>query len=155
MEKRLNRDFYVEDLELITNEVFYNGEYKTLYAYIDRETNEVVVSTERKRGKSMLHLITITKTKADRYTKKMLANDTSALLKGIKKNENNKVVCKTRLMNEYGKGISKGLFNELKEKAFMFYLDNPHYKCASPMEIYDADVFEWHLAKATKTRKTA
>lgn len=148
MEKRIERNFIADQIRNYVDEVFYVNENNSVYAYVDRETNEIVLSTERERAKSMLHLFTYQKTKAEKYTKKMMQQDAKEIRLMLLRNKVNQRVCKTRLVNEFGKGVDKAKLEKLMNISFIEYKDNPYYKCAEPMAIYDADVFQWHLGKS-------
>lgn len=150
METRIERNFNAEMVRNFVEEAFYMNENSSIYAYVDRETNEIVLSTERERAKSMLHLFTYQKTKAEKYTKPMMRQDAKEIRLSLLRNKVNQRVCKTRLVNEFGKGMEKKTLEKLMAISFIEYKDNPYYKSAEPMAIYDADVFDWHLGKENK-----
>lgn len=150
MEKSISRTFAADTLRAIVDETFYNENKNSIYAYIDMENNMVVLSSERKRAKSMLHLFTYERTKAEKYTKKMMQQDAKKIRIMLLGNKVNRRVCKTRLVNEFGKGVEKKTLEKLMAISFIEYKDNPYYKSAEPMAIYDADVFNWHLGKENK-----
>lgn len=150
MEKRIERNFIADQIRNYVDEEFYVNENNSVYAYVDRETNEIVLSTERERAKSMLHLFTYERTKAEKYTKKMMQQDAKKIRIMLLSNKVNQRVCKTRLVNEFGKGVEKKTLEKLMAISFIEYRENPYYKSAEPMAIYDADVFQWHLGKENK-----
>lgn len=152
MEKSISRTFAADTLKAIVDEIFYTEGHDSIYAYIDMENNMVVLSSERKRAKSMLHLFTYQRTKAEKYTKKIMQQDAKQIRILLLSNKVNQKVCKTRLVNEFGKGVEKKTLEKLMNISFIEYKDNPYYKCAEPMAIYDADVFQWHLAKNNKKK---
>lgn len=150
MERKISRAFDAETVRNIVDETFYTEGNNSIYAYIDMENNMVVLSSERKRAKSMLHLFTYERTKAEKYTKKMMQQDAKKIRIMLLSNKVNQRVCKTRLVNEFGKGVEKKTLEKLMAISFIEYRDNPYYKSAEPMAIYDADVFQWHLGKENK-----
>lgn len=147
MERKISRAFDAETVRNIVDETFYTEGNNSIYAYIDMENNMVVLSSERKRAKSMLHLFTYQRTKAEKYTKKIMQQDAKQIRILLLSNKVNQRVCKTRLVNEFGKGVEKKTLEKLMAISFIEYRDNPYYKSAEPMAIYDADVFQWHLGK--------
>jgi len=100
MEKRIERNFIADQIRNYVDEEFYVNENNSVYAYVDRETNEIVLSTERERAKSMLHLFTYERTKAEKYTKKMMQQDAKKIRIMLLSNKVNQRVCKTRLVND-------------------------------------------------------
>lgn len=66
--------------------------------------------------------------------------DRSKIREAIKKYNSDTSICKTRLLDVYGK---KGMM----DVAFSRYLDNPYYKCAAPMVVYNQEVIDYQLNK--------
>ena len=64
----------------------------------------------------------------------------SGLNSQIQKYNGEALICKSRVKSEYGK---KGLL----DIAFIKAVDNPHYKCAGDMLLYDRNVIEYNLKR--------
>lgn len=71
-----------------------------------------------------------------RALSKARAEVRAAILKYDKENN----ICLSTVKSDYGK-------NGIIPTAFVREVDNPHYKCASPMRLYNREVIEYQLAK--------
>lgn len=92
---------------------------------------------------NQFYLVHGRKRKSDRHIKTFnfrREKDRGTILSAIQKYNSETSICKTRLIAEYGK---KGMM----DVAFSRYLDNPHYKCAAKMVVYNKEVIEYQLNK--------
>lgn len=76
-----------------------------------------------------------------RVTKKVISNLASALNSQIKGYNKDSLICKSHVKSEYG---TSGLLDE----AYVMTVDNPYYKCAGDMKLYDMNVINYYLKGA-------
>lgn len=68
-------------------------------------------------------------------------NQLASILNGYVRAYNRQsLMCKSRVIPEYGK-------IGLLDVAYVKTVDNPHYKCAGDMKLYDKNVIEYNLEK--------
>lgn len=76
------------------------------------------------------------------HTPKNVSEKASQIYQIVKKYEKESecLISYARAKSEYGK-------KNVTDKAFVALVDNPFYKCAAPMRLYDKNVIEYYMAK--------
>lgn len=92
---------------------------------------------------NQFYLVHGRKRKSDRHIKTFnfrTERDRCLIQKAIQQYNSKTSICKTRLIAEYGK-------TGMMDVAFSRCLDNPYYKCAAKMVVYNQEVIEYQLNK--------
>lgn len=111
---------------------------KTFKLVINLDDNQfyLVSGSRRKADKVILTL----NFKGWPDTEKGLSKARGTVRNAIRDYDHNTNITLSTVLKEYGK---KGVL----ESAFTREADNPYYKCAAPMRLYNRDVIEYQLAK--------
>lgn len=126
-----------EKREIIKNIISSNPRnYKIM---IDLRNGNVIL-TERTTAKYYIQIGKINFKSVD-YTVNHIKRLASDLNSQIQKYNSEALICKSRVKSEYGK---KGLL----DIAFVKAVDNPYYKCAGDMLLFDRNVIEYNLKRA-------
>lgn len=95
------------------------GNYKVV---IDLKDDNIIITNERSR-KSWRKIAEINVKKDTKKAREDAAREVRIAVEKLKK------ICKSTVVKTYGKDVA--------EKAPVWqYIDNPYYKCASPMQLY-------------------
>lgn len=101
-----------------------------------RNSNVVILNNKPKsewyRPISKLRLTSL------KYTKKDIYEKASEVRQAIMQYDKANLICYSQAVAEYGK-------RNVIDKAFAKKVDNPHYKCAAPMRLYDTNVIEYYM----------
>lgn len=62
------------------------------------------------------------------------------------------LICKTTILKEYKKYVTKADWDECMKMAYVVSMDNPYYKCAGEMMLYCKETFEWLINKKLKNQ---
>lgn len=134
----------------MVNDIFYCGDEKTIYLYLDRDKNEFWASTRKNRAKALLPIGIIKKSKSEKgYNKELLKIDSGKVISYMR---DLPLICKTTILNEYKKYVAKADLDECMEMAYVVSVDNPYYKCAGEMMLYCKETFEWLINKKLKNQ---
>lgn len=133
--KRLKRNSKIDVIRECVRECFRDGNHN-YHLVIDKRNGDVVL-LRRWSATQYFHKIgeVCTKTK---MTEKNVSKIASQLLKDIKAYDLTSRICFSKAVEAYGK-------RNVIDEAFLRKVDNPHYKCAAPMRLYDKNVIEYHL----------
>lgn len=134
--KQLNRNIDLNEIRSFVDEGLQNGG-KLYYVAIDfRNSNVVILNNKPKsewyRPISKLRLTGL------KYTKKNIYEKASEVRQSILRYDKANLICYSQAVSEYGK-------RNVIDEAFAKKVDNPHYKCAAPMRLYDANVIEYYM----------
>lgn len=134
----IKRTSKIEEKRAIVKEII-SSKQKNYKVMIDLRNGNVVL-IERTIAKYYIQIGKIKLKNIINTSKNInkLASDLNSL---IQKYNGKSLICKSRVKSEYGK---KGLL----DIAFIMAVDNPYYKCAGDMQLYDRNVIEYNLKRA-------
>ncbi len=111
---------------------------KTFKLVINLDDNQFyLVSGSRRKADKVLATLNF---KGWPETERSLSKARGMVRKVIREYDHNTNITLSTVLKEYGK---KGVI----DTAFTREADNPYYKCAAPMKLYNREVIEYQLAK--------
>lgn len=133
----IKRNSYIEEKQEIIRRVVAKTSNK-FKIMVDLRNGEIVMLKSTK-AKYYIQIGEINIT-LPKITKKGICNLASNLNSQIQHYNAQSIICKSRVKSEYGKS---GIIDEAYVKA----VDNPHYKCAGKMQLYDRNVINYYLKR--------
>lgn len=121
------RDFVREDIEKGGN---------SYYVMIDLRDRNIVLMSHKSKAKNYVPIGAV-KTKGEKTTVRNVNKLAGQIRSAVKTSNDKSIICYSRAVSEYGR-------KNVTDVAFVKGADNPHYKCAAPMKLYDRNVIEFY-----------
>ncbi len=134
---RLSRDNHQEDRFDVIRRDIENGGSRQFVAVSLKDGCFALCKT--KPSEEHYFILGVFDTRDVKVTQKNLSKLSGQLLKMMRGYDRESLICYGNAVKKYGKkAISKG---------FITTVDNPYYKCAAPMRLYDENVIRYHIIK--------
>lgn len=134
--KKFKRETLKDDFIPFVREDAKNGGGKYIMMIDNRDGNLVLMSRASKA--KYYTRIGKVKTSLSKLTLRNVNKVASEMRNNLIAYNKRTFVCYSRAVSEYGK-------RNVVDKAFIKYVENPHYHCAPYMRLYDRNVIEYYM----------
>ena len=133
--KKIDRNAKIDAIRSSVIDCFGRGKH-TYYVLVDLRNGGIALSRRSPKAQYYIKICEVCTRMP--LTNKNVKKVASQILKCIKDYNKTCLMCYSKAVSEYGKG-------HVVDEAFIKKVDNPHYKCAAPMKLYDKNVIEYHF----------
>ncbi len=134
--QRFNRQIQIEYLRNLVRQDMEKGGH-SYYIMVDKRNGDVVLMNSKSDAAFYTHIGKV-KTSQVKNTKKNINALATQIHKAIAAYNKTCYITYSRAVSEYGK---KNVIDE----AFVKTADNPYYKCAGQMRLYDKNIIQYHI----------